>query len=527
VTLSEELGGITVSTALLHIGTHAAATPGKPAAILATTGETMTFAELDTRSRALASTLAGRGVAAGGRLAILLENSLPYFVAGWAAQRSGLYYIPVNWHLTAAEATYIIEDSGAQAVLTSPALLDSVGTVGGHLEPPGLTFVTGTAPADAESYEQAVSAAAGAGRGAAAGYAETEGSFMFYSSGTTGRPKGIKRALTGEPFGSPQLSVQMLRTVYGMDSGTVCLCPAPLYHAAPLGWSMNVQRMGGTVVLMERFDALEMLRLIERYQVTHLQVVPTMFVRLLKLPPEQRSAFDLSSLRQVAHAAAPCPVEVKERMLDWWGPIIREYYAGSESTGYCTIGSDEWRAHPGSVGRNIMGSIHITDDDGVPLPPGEIGTVWFEGPERFEYHNDPAKTAEAFNDRGWSTLGDMGSVDEDGYLYLSDRRTNLILSGGTNIYPQEVENLLALHPEVKDVAVIGVADEELGQRVLAVVTPADMARAGAELERELIDYCRERLAHYKCPRQVVFDEDIPRLPTGKLAKRLLRDRYPA
>jgi long-chain acyl-CoA synthetase len=319
----------------------------------------------------------------------------------------------------------------------------------------------------------------------------------------------------------------VLRTVFGFGPDTVYLCPAPLYHAAPLGWSMVTQRIGGTVVLMERFDALEMLRLIERYKVTHLQVVPTMFIRLLKLPEEQRRAFDLSSLRQVAHAGAPCPVEVKERMLDWWGPIIREYYAGSEGTGYCTIGPDEWLAHRGSVGRNIMGPIHILGDDGATLPPGEVGTVWFEGPVRFEYHNDPAKTAEAFNDRGWSTLGDMGSVDDEGYLYLSDRRTNLILSGGTNIYPQEVENLLALHPDVKDVAVIGVPDEELGQRVLAVVTPADMRLAGPGLGRELIDYCRERLAHYKCPRQVVFDEDIPRLPTGKLAKRLLRDRYPS
>jgi long-chain acyl-CoA synthetase len=510
---------------LVHIGTHAARTPEKPAAILSATGETMTYAELDARSRALAGVLAGRGLGVGGRLAILLENSLSYFVAAWAAQRSGLYYIPVNWHLTAAEATYIIEDSGAQAVVTSPALLDLIGATGGRLQPPGLTLVTGDAAAGAGSYEQAVAVTAGSGGRTA--HAETEGSFMFYSSGTTGRPKGIKLALTGEPFGSPQPFAQVLSTFFAFDSDTVYLCPAPLYHAAPLGWSMIVQRLGGTVVLMDRFDPLEMLRLIERYKITHLQVVPTMFVRLLKLPEEQRRAFDLSSLRQVAHAAAPCPVEVKERMLDWWGPIIREYYAGSEGTGFCTIGPDEWLAHRGSVGKNIMGQIHITDDDGTPLPPGEVGTVWFEGPGRFEYHNDPAKTAEAFNDRGWSTLGDMGSVDEEGYLYLSDRRTNLILSGGTNVYPAEVENLLALHPDVKDVAVIGVPDEELGQRVLAVVTPADMTLAGPGLERELIDYCRERLAHYKCPRQVVFDEDLPRLPTGKLAKRLLRDRYPS
>jgi long-chain acyl-CoA synthetase len=261
--------------------------------------------------------------------------------------------------------------------------------------------------------------------------------------------------------------------------------------------------------------------------VSHAQFVPTMFIRLLKLPPEDRARFDLGSLRMVVHAAAPCPVEVKEQMIDWWGPIIYEYYAGSEGNGICTIDPLDWLAHRGSVGRPLAGALHILDDDGVEQPVGDVGTIWFEGTPAFEYHNDPGKTAEAFNDRGWSTLGDMGYVDDKGYLYLTDRKSHMIISGGVNIYPQEVENLLALHPNVADVAVIGVPHPEMGQEVKAVVQPADWAQAGPELEQELIVYCRERLAHYKCPRSVDFDPELPRLPSGKLFKRRLRDRYEA
>jgi long-chain acyl-CoA synthetase len=512
-----------LSESLLHIGTHVSAHPDKPAAILAETGQVMTFSQLDARSRSLADGLVARGISPEGRMAILMENNLAYFEAAWAAQRSGLYYIPVNWHLTADEAAYIVSDSGAQVIVSSPALVEAMNSVLGALEPPAICLVTGQARSGWESYDELIEDTA---QSNAAPADAVEGSFMFYSSGTTGRPKGIKRPILGERFGSPQPSVAMLRNVFGFSSDTVYLCPAPLYHAAPLGWSMTTQRIGGTVVLMERFDALHLLQLIERYRVTHLQVVPTMFVRLLKLSEYDRSAYDLSSLQQVVHAAAPCPVDVKQQMLDWWGPIIREYYAGSEGTGFCTISSEEWLTHRGSVGKNVMGSIHVLDEEGTELRDGEIGTIWFEGGDPFEYHNDPVKTAESLNSRGWSTLGDMGSVDAEGYLYLSDRRTNLIISGGANIYPQEVEDVLALHPQIQDVAVIGVPDDELGQRVLAVVSPANPAAAGPDLAAELIEYCRARLAHFKCPRQVVFDDDIPRLPTGKLAKRLLRDRYP-
>jgi long-chain acyl-CoA synthetase len=495
--------------------------PERVAAIEAATGRTRTFAELDDRSRRLAAALEQAGVAERGHIAVLLPNVLEYFDAAWAAQRSGLWYTPVNWHLTGAEAAYIVSDSGAQALIATAALSALLPPGSVTLADPGLRIVTDGGPAPGEASMEDVLAAAPS----TLTRNETEGSFMFYSSGTTGRPKGILRPWAADPYGTPRGIENLMGAVYGFSADTVYLCPAPLYHAAPIAWSMGTQRMGGTVVVMDRFDPLECLRLIEAFEVTHMQMVPTMFVRLLKLSDDERARYDLSSLRTVIHAAAPCPVEVKSRMLDWWGPIIHEYYSSSEGSGFTLIGPDEWRAHPGSVGRAVGGSIHILDDDGSELPPGEVGTVWFEGASRFEYHNDPVKTSEAFNPQGWSSLGDMGSVDADGYLYLSDRRTNLILSGGVNIYPQEVENELALHPAVADVAVIGVPDPEMGQQVKAVVQPARAGAAGPDLEAELIAFCRSRLAAFKCPRSVDFVEELPRLPSGKLAKRLLVDSY--
>ncbi len=509
--------------ALVSIATHAVARPHKAAVVQAITGRVVTFDELNVRSLALAKALRQRGLLEGSHLAILMDNTVDYFEVAWAAQRSGLYYTPVNWHLTPRESYYIIEDAGAQAIVASPELITSLSACASKLSVPGLALVAGEPTEGFEGIDEFVQSEH---VDDIVTFDETEGSYMFYSSGTTGMPKGIKRETPQVPFGTAPASDSFMKGLFGFSDETIYLCPAPLYHAAPLGWSMLTQRLGGTVILMERFDPVELLQLIERHRVTHVQMVPTMFVRLLKLPEEVRHGYDLSSLEMVAHAAAPCPVAVKEQMLEWWGPIIREYYAGSESTSFFTIGAQEWREHRGAVGRNLLGAVHILDDDGNELAPGEVGTVWFESAQTFEYHNDPAKTSEAFNDHGWNTLGDMGSM-RDGYLYLSDRRTNLILSGGTNIYPQEIEDVLALHPEVQDVAVIGVPDEDLGQRVVAVVTPSRADDAGPELAQRLIDYCRERLAHFKCPRDVYFDDDLPRLPTGKLAKRMLRERYPA
>jgi acyl-CoA synthetase (AMP-forming)/AMP-acid ligase II len=354
---------------------------------------------------------------------------------------------------------------------------------------------------------------------------EAEGDFVLYSSGTTGRPKGIQRALRLAPLGEGLPSATPLLQMLGFGDGDVYLTPAPLYHTAPVAWSTCAQRLGGTSVIMEHFDPLTTLETIERYGVTHGQFVPTMFVRMLRLPDEDRLRPDLSSLQRVIHAAAPCPVPVKQQMIEWWGPIIDELYSSTEGVGITWITAEDWLAHPGSVGRPLMGTPHVLDDDGNELAAGEIGTIWFEGIPSFEYRNDEDKTRSAVDERGWRTVGDVGRVDDDGYVYLTDRRAYLILSGGVNIYPQESENVLITHPRVADVAVFGVPNEEMGQEVKAVVQPIDWADAGPALEEELIAFCRDHLAHYKCPRSVDFDPELPRLDSGKLYKRVLQDRY--
>jgi fatty-acyl-CoA synthase len=349
---------------------------------------------------------------------------------------------------------------------------------------------------------------------------------MLYSSGTTGRPKGVRVALPeAEDVAAPTVLGMLAQRLYGLGPETVYLSPAPLYHAAPLRWSMTVQRLGGTVVMMEHFDPLAALAAIERYRADAGQWVPTHFVRMLKLDDSARNRHDLSSLRIAIHAAAPCPVAIKRAMLDWWGPILHEYYAGSEGNGLTTISSPEWLEHPGSVGRAAYGVLHVCDDDGEELPPGAEGLVYFEGGGQFAYHNDPAKTAEATNRHGWTTLGDVGRVDAEGYLYLTDRKSFMIISGGVNIYPQEVENRLVTHPRVADAAVIGAPDEEMGERVVAVVQPLDMTEATPAFAEELRCWCRAELSGVKTPRQIDFTSELPRHATGKLYKRLLRDRY--
>jgi acyl-CoA synthetase (AMP-forming)/AMP-acid ligase II len=371
-----------------------------------------------------------------------------------------------------------------------------------------------------ESYEEAVAA-----QPAEPIPKELEGNDMLYSSGTTGRPKGVRVPLPGKPAGTPPALQVLVQGLYHADESAVYLSPAPLYHAAPLRFNLAIQRLGGTCIIMDQFDPVEALRLIEKYRATHSQWVPTMFVRMLKLPCEERTRYDVSSLRVAIHAAAPCPVPVKEQMIEWWGPVLYEYYAGTEANGFCAIDSEQWMTHKGSVGRSLLGEIHILDDDGGELPPGEIGTVFFGKGADFEYHNDPEKTAASRSKEGYTTIGDVGYVDEEGFLYLTDRRSYMIISGGVNIYPQETENLLITHPKVADVAVIGVPNEEFGEEVKAVVQPMDMSDAGPALAQELLDFCRENLSHVKCPRSVDFEPELPRYPTGKLFKRLLKERY--
>ncbi len=500
-------------------GAHVASRGDRPAVIVG--DDVVTFATLDDRSRRYANLLRAAGLRPGDHVAILMENQVRYFDAFWGATRAGLYTTPINWHLKAEEAGYIIEDCGAVAVVTSAALADLALALEPHLAAVRLRLMVDGTAAGWESYEAALDAQPDV---VPAG--EAEGSWMFYSSGTTGRPKGIKPPLPDLAYGAGGGALRgLMQAMYGFTPGSVYLCPAPLYHAAPLGWSTTAQRLGATVVVMERFDPEQTLALVEQHRITHAQFVPTHFIRMLKLPEDVRNRYDLSSLTTVIHAAAPCPVDAKRAMLDWWGPIIHEYYAGSEGNGFCAIGPEEWLAHPGSVGRCVSATVHILDEHGRALPFGEAGQIWFESAARFEYHNDADKTAAAFNEHGWSSLGDIGYLDEAGYLFLTDRASHMIISGGVNIYPQEVENLLTMHPAVADVAVVGVPNADLGEEVKAVVIPVAGVAADDGLAQELIGYCRGHLAHYKCPVSVDFVDELPRLPTGKLLKRELRLRY--
>jgi long-chain acyl-CoA synthetase len=503
----------------MHLSELAARMPDKPAVIRAGDGAVVTYADLDRRSIQIAHFFDRLGLATGDHVAVLMDNRPEFLEVLWACLRSGIYVTPVNWHLTEGEAAYVVNDCGARVLFTSASVGDLAGRVAAQCGEDVVTvMVDGTesgfldyaATMDAESADPREN--------------EREGFYFFYSSGTTGMPKGIEPDHDFPPFGTGLGIDTVMNAAFGFDNTSVYLCPAPLYHAAPTGWSMGTLRNGGTVVLMERFDAVECLRAIERYRVSHVQFVPTMFVRLMKLPDEQRLAFDLSSLRLVVHAAAPCPVDIKERVIEWLGPIVVEYYAGSEQAGMTTIASAEWLTHKGSVGRPVLGVVHILDEEGHEPPPGEVGTVYFEGAATFRYFKDPEKTARAFNANGWSTLGDLGSVDADGYLYLADRRTDLILTGGVNVYPREVEEAIIVHPAVGDVAVIGIKDEEFGERVKAVVQLAPGQSPNEELRAELLAHCRQRLAGFKLPREWEFVAELPRTPAGKLLRRRLKEK---
>ena len=507
-------------------GTHAATTPDKPAVIMGGSGETLTFAELEAGSARLANYLRAAGLQRGDVVALVSDNTARVYEVYWAAQRSGLYVTAVNHHLSAPETAYIVRDCGAKALVVSAGVAGLAAAVEDHVDVPVRLAFGGEIPG-ASSYSDYDAELAGVSAEPPAD--QPRGADMLYSSGTTGRPKGIKPALPDRQVDEPGDTYQAIfGPMYGFDTETVYLSPAPLYHAAPLRFTATVQALGGTVVVMERFDPERALTLIDRYSVTHSQWVPTMFVRMLKLPDDVRAQYDVSSMEVAIHAAAPCPVEVKQAMIDWWGPVLHEYYAATEAIGITFIDSAQWLERPGSVGRAGLGIIHICDDEGADVEPGEIGTVYFEREApSFEYHNDPGKTTAARHPEheNWATTGDLGYIDADGFLYLTDRKAFMIISGGVNIYPQEVEDALALHPKVDDVAVIGVPDEEMGEKVKAVVQTPEGVEAGPELERELIEFVRERIAHYKAPASVDFTDFLPRTPTGKLVKRELRDRY--
>ena len=506
----------------MYPGLTAKRRPDHPATIMAGTGETVTHAALDAGSNRIAHYLYDQGLRPGDHIAVLMENVPQFFTVMWAALRSGLYVTPVNRYLPPADVAYILEDSGAQAVITSPGKAQTIQQLGDRAPGCPMRLCLG-GPADGlvdldrelESYPATPLAD------------EPLGSFMFYSSGTTGRPKGIKRAMPGTSASEGAAMTASIQA-YGFTEDTVYLSPAPIYHAAPCAWSLGTQALGGTVVLMERFDEEGALSLIEQYRITHSQWVPTMFIRMLKLPPDVRSRYDLSSHRTAVHAAAPCPVEVKRQMIDWWGPILLEYYGASEGNGRTSLDSHEWLKKPGSVGTAKSGILHVCDDEGRELPPGETGLVYFEQPELpFVYHNDPAKTRDAQHPihPNWTALGDVGYVDEDGYLFLTDRKSFMIISGGVNIYPQQIEDVLVLHPQVADVGVIGVPNEDFGEEVKAVVQVAPGVEGSDALASQLIEFCKARLAGYMVPRSVEFWDELPRLPTGKLYKNEIRKHY--
>jgi long-chain acyl-CoA synthetase len=489
--------------------------PNKPAIIMGEVGREISYGDLEARANQGAHLLRALGLGHGDALAICIENSPEFFDVACAARRSGLVTVPISTKLTAAELAFIVSDSGAKALVVSPGIEASHAEIAKLCR--GVTILSvgegrsiGRSWDDARASQPTTPIADGAG-----------GREMLYSSGTTGRPKGIRyQGVDGMP-GVVSSAMRMLARL-GASENSVYLSPAPLYHSAPYAWAIATLELGATIVVMERFDPEHALRLIDRHRIDFSQWVPTHFVRMLKLPAANRGKYDVSSLRLAVHAAAPCPVPVKHAMIEWWGPILLEYFGSSEQTALTIIDAKEWLAHPGSVGRCMLGRIHICDDDGRPLPVGEVGLIYSEGGMGFSYHNDPSKTAEARNAQGWTTVGDVGRVDEEGYLYLTDRKSFMIITGGVNVYPQEIENLLVTHPRIADAAVIGVPDEDLGEAVTAVVQVLDPADATTAFGDELRQWMRQSLSGVKVPKHVLFRTELPRLPTGKMAKHVLR-----
>lgn len=506
----------------MHPCHHAKTHPDKPAYTMAASGEVVTFRQLEERSNQIAHALRAAGCNPGDTIGLFADNSPRYFEICWAAQRAGLYFVCMSSRLTAPEVQYLVEDSGARLFIASQskrAIAQDVKTLTSLAEYWSIDGVIEGFTAIETHREQFPATPIPD---------EMAGSDMLYSSGTTGRPKGIRPPLDHDkPIDTDDAFLTISKALAGIDENTTYLSPAPLYHAAPLRWCMAVTRLGGSLVIMENFDAEDFLKYVEHYKVTHTQTVPTMFVKMLKLPGDVRNNYNVSSLTFCVHAAAPCPIPVKQQMIDWWGPVIEEYYAGSEGNGMTWVNSHQWLEHKGTVGTPIVGELHICDENGDEVPTGDEGQIYFSGTPTPKYHNAPDKNKAALHPKNpeWSSLGDVGKMDEEGFLYLTDRKAFMIISGGVNIYPQETENVLITHPKVADCAVIGVPDPEFGEAVKAVVQPMLGEAHSAELAEELMAFCLNNLSKLKCPKSIDFDSELPRHPTGKLYKRLIRDRY--
>ncbi|MGV0034045.1 MAG: AMP-binding protein [Candidatus Azotimanducaceae bacterium WSBS_2022_MAG_OTU7] len=470
----------------MHLGELAAKCPDKAAYVIAETGVITTFKQLDDLSMQASQLFRKLGLNRGDHIAILLENHQALLPICFAAQRSGLYFTTISYRLQEEEVEYIVSDCQAKVFITSRSQQSVVEKLDlDHCQ----SYMLDGVVAGFDAWEDAL-----ASMPAEKIPDESIGVSMLYSSGTTGRPKGVFRQLPEGEYGVDE-GLNLFEMLYGASVESIYLCPAPLYHAAPLAFTMGMLSIGVTCIVMQHFEAEAALATIEKYEITHSQWVPTMFVRMLKLDDEARLKYDVSSLQCAIHAAAPCPIPIKEQMIEWWGPVIHEYYAGSEGNGFVAINSEQWLAHRGSVGLSLTAQLHIVGEDGEEVAQGESGTIYFEGGGDFEYFNDKEKTAESRHQKGWSTLGDVGYQDADGFLYLTDRKSFMIISGGVNIYPQETENLLVTHPKVMDVAVFGVPNDDFGEEVKAVVQPKDWNDVGPDFEAELIEFCRAHIAH--------------------------------
>jgi fatty-acyl-CoA synthase len=498
---------------------QARATPDKPAFIMGASGEVVTFAELDAKANQIAQLLRVSGIQTGQHIAMMLKNCREFIEVVFGCSRAGVVFTPISTHLKKEETAYIINNCNARLFIASASLADVATEAAEHAPELLRKFIVGGETAGFEDWQSAV-----ASQPSDEISDQSLGVPMLYSSGTTGKPKGIFRAPQNTDLDAPH-PLKLVGAYYGFSDTTVYLSPAPLYHSAPLFYNTLNMTGGGTSIIMDRFDPEQALALIERYEVTHSQWVPSMFIRMLKLPEGIRERYDVSSMQRAIHAAAPCPIDIKRQMINWWGPVICEYYSSTEGVGFTLIDSEDWLAHPGSVGRPLTGVPKILDDEMKVLAPGEIGQIYFDEIGRFEYFDEPGKTDEAFDTRGWGTVGDMGYLDADGYLYLTDRKNFMIITGGVNVYPAEIEGLLVTHPQIADAAVFGIPNEEYGEEVKAVVQLLDHEEAGDALSGDLILWMKERLSSVKVPKSVDFMEQLPRMDNGKLYKRHLMDAY--